>query len=357
MIQVRRVNDGAWLKRIARSRRLRHWLLPVLAAVLAACIYAVYVRPFDPLIVAPTQLTLPADGREHVTLTLQRRSSLPLTLADFRALTPTLRLVPADGEIISRTIRGLVQAPVTPGKSAIYFTWRRRNFSVPVQFAYDGTDTYADGTPDFLRLHSAEDREAFRNWFTAIAAAEAAQPADNLPAEIDDCAALLRYSYREALRYHDEDWLVDQHPLGITPMRSVQQYRYPQTPLGASIYRVLPGPFLPGDIANGSYGQFADARTLMHLNMHFTSRDIHTAQKGDLIFYRQLEQNSPYHSMIILNSDWVVYHTGPVRHAKGEVRRVSIEDLVQHPDVRWRPVPENSNFLGVYRWNILRDAD
>jgi uncharacterized protein YfaT (DUF1175 family) len=30
-------------------------------------------------------------------------------------------------------------------------------------------------------------------------------------------------------------------------------------------------------------------------------------------------------------------------------------DLLHHPDLRWRPVVDNSNFLGVYRWNILRE--
>jgi len=30
---------------------------------------------------------------------------------------------------------------------------------------------------------------------------------------------------------------------------------------------------------------------------------------------------------------------------------------LHHPDARWRPLPENTNFLGVYRWNILREGD
>jgi uncharacterized protein len=31
--------------------------------------------------------------------------------------------------------------------------------------------------------------------------------------------------------------------------------------------------------------------------------------------------------------------------------------LLHHPDPRWRPLKENANFLGVYRWNILREGD
>jgi uncharacterized protein YfaT (DUF1175 family) len=63
--------------------------------------------------------------------------------------------------------------------------------------------------------------------------------------------------------------------------------------------------------------------------------------------------------------DWAVYDTGPMGNGRGpsldgqvlrgEVRRVALRDLLHHPDTRWRPVPDNSNFLGVYRWNILRE--
>src|SRR5262249_37942958 len=59
--------------------------------------------------------------------------------------------------------------------------------------------TGRDGTPDFLRLDSPADRAAFRQWFTAIVEYEALRPAAELPAEINDCAALLRYAYRGAL--------------------------------------------------------------------------------------------------------------------------------------------------------------
>ena len=39
----------------------------------------------------------------------------------------------------------------------------------------------------------------------------------------------------------------------------------------------------------------------------------------------------------------------------GEMRRVALTDLLNHPDTRWRPILSNSNFLGVYRWSILRE--
>jgi uncharacterized protein YfaT (DUF1175 family) len=190
-------------------------------------------------------------------------------------------------------------------------------------------------------------------------------PAPTPPAkEINDCAALLRYCYRETLHAHDESWLIA-HPTD-TPHPSIRQYTYPQTPLGANLFRVAPGPFLPADLTNGAFAQFADARTLMQHNTYLVGRNVNQARPGDLIFYRQLEQDSPYdvsgyhspfHSMIVCGDREVVYHTGPIHHGKGEIRHLLVSELLHHPDARWRPLPENANFLGVYRWNILREGD
>ena len=51
-----------------------------------------------------------------------------------------------------------------------------------------------DRTPAFLHLDSVSDREAFRQWFAAIAEYQALRPAQDLPPEVSDCAALLRYA-------------------------------------------------------------------------------------------------------------------------------------------------------------------
>lgn len=229
-------------------------------------------------------------------------------------------------------------------------------------------DRYGDGTPDFLRLDSAADRESFRRWFTLIAEYQALRQPAEIPSEINDCAALLRYSYRNALRGHDSAWTRE---TGITPPGdpgTISQYRYPYTPIGAALFRVQAGPADPADIRNGAFAEFADAKTLKLLNSYFISRDLKDARPGDLLLYRQLETDEPYHSMIYVgesawlpapSSDWrqaiVVYHTGPIRQSPGEMRRVTLADLLEHPSPRWRPVAGNANFLGVYRWNILRE--
>ena len=52
--------------------------------------------------------------------------------------------------------------------------------------------------------------------------------------------------------------------------------------------------------------------------------------------------------------EFVIYHTGPIGKSPGEIRRPTVTQLMNYPDPRWRPVPSNPSFLGVYRWNILR---
>lgn len=246
----------------------------------------------------------------------------------------------------------------------------------PVPRAREGgslafTDRFGDGTPDFLRLTDPADQAAFRRWFTAIAEFEAARPASEVPAEITDCASLLRFSYREALKRHDAEWVMATG-IEVPAQGDVRAWHYPDTPLGMGLFRVTPGPFKTADVTNGAFAQFADAKTLVERNAYPVSRDVRAALPGDLLFWRQFGQSSSWHSMIVLDKGEVVYDTGPDHpphahgparggpgdHGKpGELRRVRIAELLEHPDARWRPVEGNPNFLGVYRWNILRGSE
>lgn len=307
-------------------------------------------------LVFPRTVVAAADGRVQRVAEVRLRSGNLLAVSSLRALEPSLSFEPASGGAVDLQ----VQAPVMPGSETALFAWRGRRWAVHLRFVPSATDSFGDGMPDALRLHRPEDRLAFRKWVTAIAEQEADVPAAQVPAEIDDCAALLRFCYREALVRHDARWM-DAQPEGdeFAQLSSIAQYRYPETPLGLNLFRVRPGPYAPGDETSGAFAQFADAHALLTLNTYFVSRDVHAALPGDLLFYRQLEQNSPWHSMIVTGqpAEWVIYDTGPIGNDPGEIRRVTIADLLHHPDARWRPLPENPNFLGVYRWNILRDGD
>ncbi|AXC12978.1 hypothetical protein ACPOL_3697 [Acidisarcina polymorpha] len=300
-------------------------------------------------------MTLPADGRQRRAIHLRLRGGEHLPPEEVLISGINAQVFPDEAGAVVQ-----VASPVCPGRRTLVLNYGQARSTVTLNFLPDATDLYGDGTPEFLRLHSPADRTAFRAWFAALADSAAALPPVRLPREIDDCAALLRWCYRGALHAHDEAWLGQQPFETLPPLGSVAQYVYPLTPVGAGLFRIRPGPYGAADATNGSFAQFADAETLMRRNTHLVTRDVRVAREGDLLFYRQLEQNSPYHSMILTGNsagvadNWAVYHTGPIGNAPGEIRRVSVEDLLRHPDRRWRPLPENSNFLGVYRWNILR---
>lgn len=298
------------------------------------------------VLVTPLATTLAADGAIHHAFTVRLSRGGSLDQIVLASGLPSARLLPQ-----GRTGVIELQSPVNPGSQRLTLRYRGASTSVTIHFVPDSSDSFADGTPDFLRLHTAADRIAFRGWFTALADIAASLPASRQPREIDDCAALLRWCYRNALHAHDEAWLATMPFDALPPIPSVAQYAYPFTPLGANLFRVQSGN------SDASFAQFADAKTLWQHNTFFVTRDVRAARPGDLLFFRQLEQNSPYHSMILTGPthNWAVYHTGPIGSGPGELRRVALDDLLHHPDARWRPIPSNSNFLGVYRWNILRE--
>jgi uncharacterized protein YfaT (DUF1175 family) len=340
------------------------WIVGLAVMVLMFLAWAsLLARPRpQPFVVNQIAAVFPADGREHAVLRAARPDGGLVEASETTAEAIArpgkddlgdLRIVQAGKEL-----EVWMRAPVMVEEWQVLVRLGRRAVTGKVRFAPDAADSFGDGMPDALRLHSADDRASFRQWFWRLAEMQAELPDTERAAEIQDCAALLRYSYREALTAHDGEWAGAQH-VGDVAFESVRQWRYPETMLGTGLFRVRPGPFVEGDDSNGAFRQFADAHALMSWNTYLVGRSVRAAKPGDLIFFRQLEENSPYHSMVITGSDadWVVYHTGPIGKHKGEMRRMALADLLRHPDARWRPVVENSNFLGVFRWNVLREGD
>ncbi|MFN2480902.1 MAG: DUF1175 family protein, partial [Pyrinomonadaceae bacterium] len=68
-------------------------------------------------------------------------------------------------------------------------------------------DADADGLPDASELNTFGDRENFRRWFTGIAEQQFYEASKEWNEEQRDCAGLVRFSWREALRAHDRRWL------------------------------------------------------------------------------------------------------------------------------------------------------
>ncbi|MDX2152029.1 MAG: DUF1175 family protein [Bryobacteraceae bacterium] len=247
----------------------------------------------------------------------------------------TARVVRGERRVSVEAVAGgeiALRAGVLPGE-AVVEVGPAPGVTFTVRVEADGTDVDEDGFPDALRLEADADRAVFLRRFSGIA--DGLFGAAELPREVNDCGALLRFAYREALR------------------GEIVKYQYPFTPLGAELFRVRAGAYRAEE--RGAFAQFADAETLMRRNTWLVTREVGRGQRGDLLFYRQLEQSMPFHAMVLLG-EHAVYHTGPIGKWPGEMRRPTIEELLRHPEPRWRPLVGNPNFLGVFRWKILKDT-
>jgi hypothetical protein len=197
-----------------------------------------------------------------------------------------------------------------------------------------------------VRLGDESDRTAFRLWFTFLADAQFYRPTK----DVADCAGLVRHAFREALRPHTPEWF---RQFGLAGAPSFPDVRRPPAPRpdGWPLFEVAPG----------RYAEFADARTIVRRNARPLGRDPRAARPGDLLYFQQPEQASPDHVMVFVGrsifdrtaDDWVVYHTGPDATGPGEVRKLRLLDLQHHPSARWRPVPANPRFMGVFRLAVL----
>jgi uncharacterized protein YfaT (DUF1175 family) len=307
---------------------------------------------------------IPADGFTSTELKITASSGRPLRDLQLTVEDPhraAVESVTFDGATATASLR----AGVLPGETRVRIA--AAGFPVreiDLHTTLETDDTVGDGTPDFLRLHDPADRIAFRRWFTFLAEAQYFR-GRALPAEIDDCAALLRFAYRQALSPHDASWARAMALPAPASASDIQQYQYPYTPLAAALFRVRGESFQPNDLRDGAFAQFADVETLWRHNTHFVGRNLARARPGDLLFFRQDGHRMPFHAMIFLgqsqiapdNEQYVVYHTGPSGRSSGEIRRLAVAQLLNYPDASWRPISANPGFLGVYRWNILRGAD
>jgi uncharacterized protein YfaT (DUF1175 family) len=224
-------------------------------------------------------------------------------------------------------------------------------------------DHDGDGFPDVIKLTSLDDQESFRRWFALIAESQHYRESPAWDDGQKDCSGLVRFAFREALRVHSTSWFQRVQPQLRLAAPDVIKYNYPQTPLSDKLFRTKPGPFFKVDLTNETFSCFADARTIKDYNTVFVGKDRRLAKKGDLLFYYQPgTQQLPYHMMIYLGDavideagrhDWVVYHTGPEEGKPGTIKKVTLNMLDEHPSKRWRPAPENPNFLGFFRFRIL----
>src|ERR1039458_9132227 len=235
-------------------RGVPRWVavLAVLAIATVVCAFTVRQALAPATFVLQLSPTaVPADGFTSTELTItpsngRQLRGLQVTVEDpHRA---AVESVTVEGGIATASLR----AGVLPGETNVRIA--APGFAVreiTLSTTPDGSDTIGDGTPDFLRLHDPADRITFRRWFTFLAEAQYFR-GRALPAEIDDCAGLLRFAYREALRPHDAAWAREMALPAPASASDIQQYQYPYTPLAAALFRVRGGSLQANDPRDGA---------------------------------------------------------------------------------------------------------
>ena len=212
-------------------------------------------------------------------------------------------------------------------------------------------DSDRDGYPDALEL-TGRDRVAFADWFAAVAESQFYGISSDWKLEDQDCSGLLRYAFVNALEKKDKAWYAKFKFLPRPTSGEVRAYGYPMPLVSRSVFRQSPGAYRAGDVAEGRFVGRVGAKYLANFSSVPVGKDWRQARRGDLVYFIRPGLNS-YHSMVYLGDGMVVYHTGGSVEDGGEVRLLSLETLMKHPDRAFHPVTSNPSFLGFYRWKIL----
>lgn len=152
-----------------------------------------------------------------------------------------------------------------------------------------------------------------------------------------DCAGLVRYTVRESLRRHDPVWV---RANGLVGRRLPPELSLSETQRKLlSTWKNFDGRRLP----------YVSALALVQHNCRLLGRELVRAVPGDLLCF---DQGEDQHLMVWMGN-YVAYHTGTETPSDNGLRAVSVERLIQWEDTRWRPITENSNFVGVFRLAFL----
>lgn len=123
------------------------------------------------------------------------------------------------------------------------------------------TDLDHDGLPDAAELRTFNDRERFRRWFTWVAEMQFYKLSDQWNPDERDCAGLVRFAWREALRSHDRGWY-QRMGAEYESVAADVSLRLGAEPLHEKLFRRAPGTYTTIDVAEGRFSEFADGQTL-----------------------------------------------------------------------------------------------
>ena len=185
-------------------------------------------------------------------------------------------------------------------------------------------------------LLDAEQSRRLRAWITLIVAAQLrAGPSPRW--QHRDCAGLVRFAVRESLRRHDAAWV---------RANGLQGVALPPEVALSSSQRAALRDWVDID---GQRQAYVGALALVQANCRLLGKQLTQAEAGDLLFF---DQGDDQHLMVWMGS-YIAYHTGTETASDNGLRAVAPRRLMNWEDTRWRPVPENSNFIGIYRLAFL----
>jgi uncharacterized protein YfaT (DUF1175 family) len=169
---------------------------------------------------------------------------------------------------------------------------------------------------------------SFRGWFTRIVW-EQFHYQPNKRWGHRDCAGLVRFALKESFLSHDTAWKKNNSVSAmLTP---------PEIQLTDTQKKGLPE------------WRYERAIQLIQKQTRFISKDLNQAKAGDLLFY---DFGETQHLMIWMGS-YLAYHNGSPSKNDSGLRKQSLNTLMTWKDTRWRPLEQNPNFIGVFRFSFL----
>lgn len=187
-------------------------------------------------------------------------------------------------------------------------------------------------------LHGLDFKQSnlFRAWFAKMVHAQL-QSGPNPRWVHRDCAGLVRFAVDESLREHDDKWKKN---------NGFQNQKLPPELILSQEQKKIRQRWR---LADGRQSAYVNALELIQENARFLGRYMSVANVADLLFFDFGDQQ---HLMIMMGT-YIAYHTGQIRERDNGLRAVTFDRLANWQDSRWRPVPSNPNFRGLFRLGFL----
>ncbi len=174
----------------------------ITGTAIALAVAAQHHRTPATLVITVNHEVLPADGDAQTQMRARASDGAELRTVSWQ-FKKGENLVRVENSFSNLELR----AGTVPGDVILVATATGFNAGqADIRLNLDPTDRFGDGTPDFLRLQNPSDQGAFRRWFSFLAESIYFEREQDRPPEIHDCAALIRFAYRESLRRHDGAW-------------------------------------------------------------------------------------------------------------------------------------------------------